>query len=202
MFYVLKGLLIGLSIAAPVGPIGLLCIRRSLAHGRISGLLSGLGAATADGFYGFIAAFGLSFITSFLLKEKFLLSLIGGLFLCYLGIKTLLAKPTDHTAKAEDRGLMNDYVSTLILTITNPVTVLSFLAIFAGVGIGAGSYISATILVVGVFLGSALWWLFLSSTVGLFRGKMSMKIMTVINRISGSIIFIFGIVALLSIFEL
>ncbi len=196
MFYVLKGLLIGLSIAAPVGPIGLLCIRRTLAYGRLSGLLSGLGAATADMFYSIIAGFGLTAISTFLLHGKVALSLIGGLFLCYLGIKTLTAKPASHTAEVKHTNILKDYLSTLGLTITNPLTVLSFLAIFAGIGIEAGNYTSATILVLGVFMGSALWWVFLVIGVGLFRKKITPTFMLWIDRIAGMIIFIFGLLSL------
>ncbi len=169
----LRGLVIGFSIAAPVGPIGVLCIRRTLAEGQLYGLVSGLGAATADALYGCVAAFGLTFISSFLIGHKLWLSLIGGLFLLYLGIKTLLSKPAEDAAKAEGKGLFGAYASTFLLTVTNPMTILSFVAIFAALGLGSttGSYASALILVLGVFCGSATWWLLLSGGVGLFRSK-------------------------------
>ena len=112
----LRGLVIGFSIAAPVGPIGVLCIRRTLAEGQMYGLVSGLGAATADALYGCVAAFGLTFISSFLIGYKLLLSLIGGLFLLYLGIKTLLSQPAEDAAKAEGKGLPGAYASTFLLT--------------------------------------------------------------------------------------
>ena len=196
MEYLLKGILIGFAIAAPVGPIGLLCIRRTLSYGRLSGLLSGLGAATADGFYGVIAAFGITANSSFLLKEKMLLNLVGGLFLCYLGYRTFLAKPADHSAKAEHKGLIADYFSTLFLTITNPATILSFIAIFAGVGIEAGNYLTSLLLVIGVFTGSAIWWLTLSTGMSFLRVKINTKHLRLINRISGGIIILFGLSAL------
>ncbi|MBS1966520.1 MAG: LysE family transporter, partial [Chloroflexi bacterium SZAS-1] len=160
----LKGLLIGFSIAAPVGPIGALCIRRTLANGRAAGLVSGLGAATADAMYGCIAGFGLTFISSLLMSQQLWLKLIGGAFLCYLGIRTLLARPAAQAANASGVGLFGAYASTFFLTLTNPTTILSFLAVFAGLGLAsaAGNYGAAALLVLGVFIGSALWWLLLS----------------------------------------
>ncbi|MGE5462351.1 MAG: LysE family transporter [Syntrophothermus sp.] len=194
----LRGLVIGFSIAAPVGPIGVLCIRRTLAEGQWYGLISGLGAATADALYGCVAAFGLTFISSFLIGQKLWLSLLGGLFLLYLGIKTLLSRPAEQAANAEGSGLPGAYLSTFLLTLTNPMTILSFVAIFAALGLGNtdGSYASALILVLGVFCGSATWWLLLSSGVGLFRNKFNARGLLWVNRISGAIITLFGIIAL------
>lgn len=194
----LRGLVIGFSIAAPVGPIGVLCIRRTLADGRLSGLVSGLGAATADAIYGCVAGFGLTFISSFLVGQLLWLRLFGGLFLLYLGIKTLLSKPAEQAATASGTGLLGAYVSTFLLTVTNPLTILSFVAIFAGLGLAStsGSYASALILVLGVFLGSALWWFLLVGGVGLFRTKFNTQGLLWVNRISGMIITVFGVVAL------
>lgn len=198
----LRDLVIGFSIAAPVGPIGVLCIRRTLTDGQISGLVSGLGAATADAFYGCVAGFGLTFISSFLVGQKMWLSLFGGLFLLYLGIKTLLSKPAEKEATIRQNGLFGSYLSTFLLTLTNPMTILSFAAIFAALGLGntSGSYASALILVLGVFLGSAIWWLFLSGGVGLFRDKFNTQGLLWVNRISGVIITAFGAVALVGLF--
>jgi threonine/homoserine/homoserine lactone efflux protein len=194
----LRGLVIGFSIAAPVGPIGVLCIRRTLADGRLSGLVSGLGAATADMLYGCVAGFGLTFISSFLVGQQLWLRLFGGLFLLYLGIKTLLSKPSEQAAKAGGTGLLGAYVSTFLLTVTNPLTILSFVAIFAGLGLANtnGSYASALVLVLGVFLGSAAWWLLLTGGVGLFRTKFNTQGLLWVNRISGMIITVFGVIAL------
>lgn len=198
--FFLKGIILGFSIAAPVGPIGILCIRRTLQHGRFSGLFSGLGAALADTVYAVIAAFGLTFISDFLLKGQFWLHLIGGAFLLYLGIKTGLSKPTEKVRVPSHKSLVNDFASTFLLTITNPMTILAFLAIFAGFGLTSvqGSYKDALALVGGVFIGSAVWWLILSEGVTLFRKKVSQKVMLWINRIAGLIISAFGIWVLLS----
>ena len=199
--YLLIGLIIGLSIAAPVGPIGVLCIRRTLAEGRIFGLVSGLGAATADAFYGSIAGFGLTFISNILVGYQVWLRLLGGLFLINLGIVTLLSRPTEKIKTTQGNGLIAAYGSTLILTLTNPTTIISFVAIFSGLGLISTSknYVSAGILVFGVFIGSALWWIILSSGVSLFQEKFNNRGMLWVNRISGAIIICFGIFALISI---
>ena len=198
--FLLRGLLIGISIAAPVGPIGVLCIRRTLTNGQAAGLVSGLGAATADALYGCIAGFGLTLISNFLVSQQVWLRLVGGLFLCYLGIKTLLSKPAAQAAVAKDSGLLGAYASTFLLTVTNPMTIISFAAIFAGLGLASpsGSYASAGVLVAGVFLGSALWWLLLSGGVGLLRDKFNTAGLLWVNRISGLIITGFGLLALVS----
>lgn len=198
--FLLRGLLIGFSIAAPVGPIGVLCIRRTLTNGQAAGLVSGLGAATADALYGCIAGFGLTLISNFLVSQQLWLRLVGGLFLCYLGIKTLLSKPAEHAAVAKGSGLLGAYASTFFLTVTNPMTIISFAAIFAGLGLAStsGSYLSAGVLVAGVFLGSALWWLLLSGGVGLLRDKFNTAGLLWVNRISGLIITGFGLLALVS----
>lgn len=198
--FLLRGLLIGFSIAAPVGPIGVLCIRRTLTDGRAAGLVSGLGAATADALYGCIAGFGLTLISNFLVSQQLWLRLVGGLFLCYLGIKTLLSKPAEQAAVAKGSGLLGAYASTFFLTVTNPMTIISFAAIFAGLGLASstGSYAAAGVLVAGVFLGSALWWLLLSGGVGLLRDRFNTAGLLWVNRISGLIITGFGLLALVS----
>ncbi len=199
-----KGMLIGLAIAAPVGPIGLLCIQRTLNNGRVSGLVSGLGAATADALYGFIAAFGLTLISAFLLKQQAWLAGIGGLYLCYLGMQMMRTSrataEVDATISGETQGLgaLPAYASTLALTLTNPVTILSFLAIYAGLGLaaGVGDYGSASLLVVGVFTGSALWWLTLSGVVNRLRHRVDAKAMHWINMGAGVVVIGFGVYAL------
>ncbi len=195
-----RGVLLGFSIAAPVGPIGVLCIRRTLAEGRLAGLVSGLGAATADAIYGFMAAFGLTFVASLLLAQQAWISLAGGLFLLYLGVKTLSAPAADRPAAANADGLLAAYASTLLLTLTNPLTILSFVAVFAGLGVGAthGDYAVAATTVLGVFSGSALWWLTLSTAVGMLRHRFSPRAMVWVNRVSGAVIIGFGLAALLS----
>lgn len=191
----LRGFLIGVSIAAPVGPIGVLCIRRTLADGKLTGFSSGMGAASADMLYGALAAFGLTVITNLLVENAFWFRLIGGCFLLYLGIKTFLEKPAGHAAQANQNGLFGAYLSTFFLTLTNPMTILSFAAIFAGT-MFIGNTNSPLLLVAGVFAGSATWWLVLSFGVGTLRERLTAQRMAWINRISGAIIIIFGMLAL------
>jgi len=199
--FLISGLIIGFSIAAPVGPIGVLCIRRTLAEGQLHGLISGLGAATADAMYGCIAAFGLTFITDVLVQQQVWFRLVGGAFLILLGVKTLRAKPFEKSPSEKRTSLLGAYVSTFFLTLTNPLSILSFAAIYAGIGIGSAvaDYGSAALGVFGVFAGSLLWWLILSGTVGLLRKKVTSAVLKWINRASGAIITAFGVFALISI---
>jgi threonine/homoserine/homoserine lactone efflux protein len=191
----IRAFIIGISIAAPVGPIGVLCIRRTLADGKLAGFLSGMGAASADAVYGAIAAFGLTAITALLIDNVFWLRLIGGGFLLYLGIKTLLEKPAEHAPQAKQNGMFGMYLSTFFLTITNPMTILAFAAIFAGIMLGEKMG-SPLVIVAGVFTGSATWWLTLSLGIGRMRKHLTSTHMAWINRISGIVITAFGMFAL------
>jgi|SRR5215472_1491219 len=195
--FLFKGLLIGFSIAAPVGPIGLLCIQRTVAYGRKSGLVSGLGAATADGLYGIVAGFGLTAISTLLISLQLWVRLVGGAFLFYLGVKTFFSPPADVTASLPHQGLLSDYASTIFLTITNPLTILSFGAVFAGVGLlgSRRDFVSASALVGGVILGSALWWLALSSGVSFLSAKFTSRALGVVNKMAGAILVLFAVAA-------
>jgi threonine/homoserine/homoserine lactone efflux protein len=195
--FLVKGLAIGVSIAAPVGPIGLLCIRRSLERGRMAGLATGLGAATADAAYGCIAAFSLSAVSRFLLAEVTWLRLGGGVALCWLGARTFLSAPARREAQAGSGGLASAYLSSLLLTLANPMTILSFVAVFAGLGLAASpDFAAAGTLVAGVFVGSGLWWLLLSASVARMRHRVGDGWMRAINRLSGGLIVAFGLYAL------
>lgn len=193
-----KGLVFGFSIAAPVGPIGILCIRRSLAGGMAAGLLTGMGAATADALYGCVAGFGLAGISGLLVGQRAWIQLIGGLFLCYLGLRIFLSA-TDNAPAAASSGGARGYFSALLLTLTNPMTILSFTAVFAGMGLGSfgSSHLTAGWLVAGVFCGSMAWWIILSSASSLFNARMNAKAMRWINRLSGSVLAGFGLVAVI-----
>ena len=197
--FLLKGLLIGFAIAAPVGPIGMLCIQRTLNYGRRSGFATGLGAATADAAYGAVAAFGLTAISYFLLTGQTWLRIIGGAFLVYLGTRTLFSKAAPES-NGRHISLLSDYFSSVFLTLANPATIISFLAVFAGIGIGAlaGSVALAVTMVAGVFFGSALWWLILTSGVGLLRSAMSASFLRIANIASGIILLAFAAYALIS----
>jgi threonine/homoserine/homoserine lactone efflux protein len=194
LFFFWKGLFLGFSIAAPVGPVGLLCIRRTLSGGLWLGLFTGLGAAVADAAYGAVAGFGLTMISNFLIQYQWGMRFLGGIFLGCLGIKTLFSTPGEKESKPVERDLGEGFFSTFLITLTNPMTILAFVAMFAGVGLAqaGGRISSAAFLVAGVFTGSTLWWLFLSSAANALRSKVDRKGLTWINRVSGTMIALFG----------
>lgn len=211
--FTLRGLALGFAIAAPVGPIGVLCIRRTLADGRLIGFFTGLGAATADAFYGGVAAFGVTAIPLLLSGVRLWIHPIGAVFIAWLGMRTMLAKPasSEKVVAAQDVGvavadsrrgwrLASAWLTTVGLTLTNPTTILSFAAVFAGVGLAsAGAPVAiASATVVGVFLGSALWWLILSFGVSLARSRLTAGAMRWVNRVSGITLLGFAVYALLS----
>jgi threonine/homoserine/homoserine lactone efflux protein len=198
----LRGMILGFAIAAPVGPIGLLCIQRTLKGGWRRGFFSGIGAATADAIYGIVAAFGLTVVTSWLVPQRGWLALTGGLFVCCLGARTFLhSGPATQAAVSHGSGssLISAYFSTLLLTLANPMTILSFMAIFAGAGLVVSpSYNgSAMMLVAGVFTGSAIWWIVLSSGVLLLRTQVGPKTTEMLNKVAGVIMLGFGMWMLL-----
>jgi threonine/homoserine/homoserine lactone efflux protein len=193
-----RGLILGFVIAAPVGPVGILCIYRTLVKGKKYGLISGLGAATADAIYGAIAALGLTFISSFLVEQRLLLRVIGAVFLCGLGIRTFFSKAAKKPGVVDGQGFAYNYGSTFFLTLMNPITILAFAAIFAGLGITNSHNGFASLLILGVFIGSGLWWILLSNVADLFRQKINRDNLIWLNRISGAIITIFGLLLLLN----
>ena len=198
--YLVKGFVIGFSLAVPVGPIALLCIRRTLTRGTASGVASGLGAATADGIYSLIAAFGITFIANFLFSHNIILRLVGGGVLSYIGVTIFLSVPGEDSSSTQEDGLVHDYVSALLLTFTNPILVVAFAAAFAAAGVGypRADYLDAAVVVVGVVLGSTLWWLILSGAAGYLHGKISNRMLTIANRVAGTILAGFGLIVLLS----
>jgi threonine/homoserine/homoserine lactone efflux protein len=194
-----RGYVLGLTIAAAVGPISLLCIRRTLAEGRLVGLVSGLGVATADATYGAVAAFGLTAITGLLVDWHRALGIVGGLFLLYLAWTTFRAVPGEAATTIDRRGgLLGAFLSTLGLTLTNPMTILSFGALFLGLGITGGNAAGATLLTIGVWLGSATWWVILTTVVGAFRSRITPAGLRRVNIVSGLLIGAFAVVALAS----
>ena len=196
-----RGLLLAITIAAPVGPTGVLCMQRTLAGGRLYGFISGLGASTAHAIFGSIAAFGLTFISTFLAEQQFWFRLISGIFICYLGARVFLLAPAERSTPVRGVGYVGGYASIFFLTLLNPITALFFVAVFPGLGrIGQnGGYASASLLVLGVFAGSTLWWLLLSSITSIFRERIGRSHIRWVNRISGAMIVLFGIVILFSV---
>jgi threonine/homoserine/homoserine lactone efflux protein len=195
-----KGLIVGFCLAAPVGPIAAICVQRTISKRWLSGLVSGMGAAVADALYGAVAAFGATIISEFLITERTWLQRIGGGILLLLGLRLLLMKKVEARSNgAQSRGLVGDFVSTLILTLTNPMTFVAFAAIFATMGIGAvrGQPILTAELVGGVFLGSALWWVILCGGAYLIRHHFDFRKLTTINRATGVFVIAVGLVYLI-----
>ncbi|MFZ4285504.1 LysE family translocator [Variovorax sp. HJSM1_2] len=197
-----KAALIGLSIAAPVGPIGLLCIQRTLARGRRIGFVSGLGAATADAAYGALGIFGISALTATFVALRLPLALLGALFLAWMGMQILRSPAPSQAAQAGDiregGAAFKAYASVLLLTLTNPMTILSFSAIFATLSAGAATTTSPLWMVLGVFLGSAIWWLGLSLVVAALRHRIKARSMVRINQIAGLVLLGFAVSQLAS----
>ncbi|MCW8129643.1 MAG: LysE family transporter [Planctomycetota bacterium] len=195
-----QGLVVGFAIAAPVGPIGILCITRTLSEGRLSGFAAGLGAACADAMYGAVAAMGLTAVSQFMTAHLATMRLVGGLVLCALGVRVFLAKPKDQHEDVSQNGLIMGFFSTFLLTLTNPMTLLCFAGVFVSLGLERIKEQSENgmLLIAGVFTGSAAWWLLLSFGVGFFHARMSARALTLINRISGGTLFAFGLFAALT----
>ena len=199
----LRGALIGFSIAAPVGQIGILCIRRTLAEGRVVGLVSGAGAATADLFYGFVAAFGITLISGFIQHPvvQIIVKLFGGLFLCYLGYSIFRSTPAaEANSQVATRNLAGAYFSTFALTITNPATIVLYSSVFATLSVTQGDYWLAALIVLGVFSGSMLWWVILSLGVGYLRTRVTSQMLRWINMASGLVLVVIGLLALVNLF--
>ena len=195
LIFLLKGIVVGVVIAVPVGPVGVLCVRRTIFEGKLAGFVSGLGAATGDAMFGLLAAFGLTFISDLLIGYQQWLRIAGGCYLLYVGGSAMLTRPemkprTDRDAE----GLLRDYLSTFALTLTNPITILVFLGIFSAIGLSGekATLDRAAILVLGVWLGSLLWWLAVSFGLGgLFR-SFEPRYLGWINRGSGTILLVSG----------
>jgi threonine/homoserine/homoserine lactone efflux protein len=195
LVFLLKGIAVGIVIAVPVGPVGVMCVRRTIFEGKLAGLVSGLGAATADALFGFIAAFGLTFVSDWLIGYHQWLRIAGGCYLLYIGGSALLAEPeAKQSSEPDAEGLLRDFLSTFALTLTNPITILAFLGIFSALGLnGADATFSrAAILVLGVWLGSLLWWLALTFGLGSLLRSFDARHLKWINRASGVILLLSG----------
>ena len=190
-----KGLIVGFCLAAPVGPIAVLCVHRTISHGKLAGFLSGLGAAVADAFYGALAAFGVTVISAFLMDHRMLFQRLGGAILIVLGIRLFLTRPPKTETGEKEISLFRDFFSTLVLTLTNPMTFVAFVAIFATLGVGAvrGHSILTAELVTGVLLGSAVWFTFLVALANLFRERFNYQTLVGINKGTGVFVVAVGL---------
>lgn len=195
----IRGLILGFTIAAAVGPITLLVMRRTLDHGFRLGLASGMGVAAADTTYGAVAAFGLTAITAFLVSIHVLLGIVGGAVIVWIGIRTMRSRPTTAAPDAARPGMLSAFLSIWGLTLTNPLTILLFAGVFAGIGLAAGSsFLDATVLTLAVGAGSTFWWIVLVSILAVARDRLSTTVLVWINRISGAALVVFGVYAVVS----
>lgn len=192
-----NGIILGFSASIPLGPIGLICIQKTLNRGRWAGIVSGAGAATSDTFFAIIAAFGISIISDFIEQQQFTLRIIGSIILLLLGLKIFLTNPAIQIRKQKGKknNLLGDFISIFFLTLSNPITVFVFGAVFASSGLIKvnNTFFDLIQIVIGVFVGAMLWWLILTNFVNMFRAKFRLKRLWWINKITGAVIVIFGI---------
>lgn len=204
--YILKGIFIGLMVSVPLGPMGVLIIQKTLHKGRFAGFISGVGAACADTFYATVAAFGLGFVVSFIETQEFWLQLIGSIILVIIGLKIFFANPIkQYKAQREGKsGILGDFISLFFLTASNPIVVFVFIAAFAGTSVFGGAdptVVTESFVILGVFSGATLWWYVLSTVINLFRKKFRLRSLFMINRISGIIISVLGLLMFIALFE-
>lgn len=195
----LQGIIIGLTLAVPVGPISLLCIRHSITGGRLHGIVSGIGVATADSLYAAVAVLGLTAVSGFIVSQQIIFRAIAGLVLIAVGIKVFISVPPDPGVNTGHGSYSRDYLSMLALALANPLTILFFLVVLPGFGIvlGGTSLSSSAEFILGIFSGSATWWIILCGTIGSVRSRLTSRNLQMINRISGILIVCFGIGTLL-----
>ncbi|MCD4834795.1 MAG: LysE family translocator [Bacteroidales bacterium] len=202
--FLIKGLIVGFLASIPLGPVGVLCIQRTINKGRYSGLISGMGAATVDMFFALVAALGLTYIINFIEEKQFFIQLIGGGVLIFLGTKIFNTNPIKQIRKhrRKKNKLIEDYLSVLFLTLSNPLAVFLFIAAFAGIGMVTSndSSLKSSLIILGVFLGATLWWLTLTFLIDFFRKHFRLKQLWWINKIAGVLIIVFGVAAMLSVF--
>ncbi len=196
----MRGIMMGFAIAAVVGPIGILCVQRTLSYGFLIGLAIGIGASFADAVYGAVAAFGFTAVKDFLIAYTIPLKIVGGVYLVYLGYSAYTTQPIKQKPMHDNVGIFNSITSSFFLTMTNPVTIIAFLSIFVSANLEhvIKDYYAASMLVIGVFVGSTIWWIILAGLSNLLRNKLTITMLSSINRISGLIIAAFGLFTFLS----
>ena len=202
--FLIKGIIVGFLASIPLGPVGVLCIQRTINKGRTSGVISGMGAATVDSFYALVAAFGLTYIINFIVEQQFYIELIGGGVLIFLGAKIFNTNPIRQIRRhrRKKNRLIEDYFSVFLLTLSNPLALFLFVAAFAGMGMvdSDNSSFKSSFIILGVFIGAMIWWFALTFFINLFRKKFRLKQLWWINKIAGLIIVIFGAAAMVYVF--
>ena len=204
--YIFRGMLIGLMVSVPLGPMGVLIIQKTLHKGALSGFIAGMGAACADLFYATVAAFGLGFVINTIQTHELILQIIGGIFLIIVGLKIYFDNPLKQIKakrRVTKKGLLGDFLSLFFLTAYNPVTVIVFMAVFAGTSVfgDAPNVVTEVMVLLGVLVGGSAWWYVLSTVVNIFRKKFKLRVLITINRVSGIIITILGGLVILAVFE-
>ena len=204
--YVFRGILIGLMVSVPLGPMGVLIIQKTLNKGALAGFVAGMGAACADLFYAIVAAFGLGFVINTIKTHELILQLIGGIFLIIVGLKIYFDNPLKQIRtrkRVTKTGLLGDFLSLFFLTVSNPVAIIVFMAVFAGTSVFGDNPSFRTVFFVlsGVIVGGGLWWYTLSTLVNVFRKKFRLRVLITINRVAGVVITILGGLAILAAFE-
>ena len=199
MTFFIKGLVLGFIICVPFGPIGLLCVRRTLMDGKVAGIACVLGASVVDALYCAIAGLGVSYISNFLSDERAVLRVAGGLILIAMGVKIFFTHPAEKTPEASGHGLVASFGSSFFLMLTNPLAILVFTATFSALGIGGwqDAYISTGMLVIGVFVGSALWAPIFVAGVNLFSPRLTLSQLRLANEVAGIILVLFGVLVCL-----
>jgi threonine/homoserine/homoserine lactone efflux protein len=204
LLFIVKGIIIGILASVPLGPVGVVCIQRTLNRGRLNGFASGMGAAFADTVFAIVAVLGLSFIINFVEEHQIYFKIIGGVFLVFLGYRIFNTNPIAQirNQRKSKNNIFEDFLSVFLLTLTNPLAVFIFIAVFASLGILADelNYFVAFYIVLGITLGAALYWFLLATLISAFRKKFRLKSLWWINKISGSSIMIFGLAAFISLF--
>lgn len=199
---ILKGIIIGLLVSIPLGPVGILCIQRTLNKGRLAGLISGLGAAAADTIFAVIAGFGLTIIINFIEEKQIYFQIIGGLFVLYIGLKIFYTNPVKQMKlqRMNRSQLSQDFVSVFLLTLSNPMAIFLFLAIMAAIKVASDrlTFIEISMLSAGIAAGAILWWFLLSTLANRFRKKIRLRSIWWMNKITGSVVFLFGLLVLIS----
>jgi len=202
--FIIKGIIIGLLVSTPIGPMGVLCVQRTLNKGKSSGFSSGMGIATADAIFALIAGLGISFIIHFLSEQQLIIKIIGGVVIAFIGLKIFITNPVKQLKKhrREGKTLFEDFISILFMALSNPFTVFLYIAIFAGLNLHDVStgYSSALLVVTGVFVGASISWFTISTVVNYFRAKIRLRKLMWINRIAGLTIILFGVFAICSLF--